>query len=83
MSTGGHYNPDKVPHGAREDQIRHVGDLGNILADNNGVAVTSFSDSVISLFGSKGVIGRGIVYRWGNLMNFLTIIFLSNCCSLC
>lgn len=58
LSSGGHYNPDKVPHGARESQIRHVGDLGNIVADESGVCKTAFSDSVISLFGAKSIIGR-------------------------
>lgn len=60
-STGGHYNPDKVSHGAPNDQVRHVGDLGNIVADEAGVAKTSFSDTVVSLYGSRSVLGRAIV----------------------
>uniref|UniRef100_A0A1Q3F7B4 Superoxide dismutase [Cu-Zn] n=1 Tax=Culex tarsalis TaxID=7177 RepID=A0A1Q3F7B4_CULTA len=60
-STGGHYNPDKVSHGAPNDQVRHVGDLGNIVADEHGIAKTSFSDTVVSLFGSRSVLGRAIV----------------------
>merc|ERR1712226_542359 len=32
-STGGHYNPDLVDHGAPTDEKHHVGDLGNIVAD--------------------------------------------------
>lgn len=60
-STGGHYNPDKLPHGAREDSVRHVGDLGNIIADANGIAETSFSDNVITLYGSRSILGRAIV----------------------
>ncbi|XP_052872255.1 uncharacterized protein LOC128277774 [Anopheles cruzii] len=60
-STGGHYNPDKVSHGAPNDQVRHVGDLGNIAADENGIAKTSYSDTVVSLYGARSVIGRAIV----------------------
>lgn len=61
MSTGGHYNPDKLNHGGPHDHIRHVGDLGNVVADSNGVVSTVFSDSVISLFGTRSIIGRAIV----------------------
>ncbi|XP_049295303.1 uncharacterized protein LOC125770104 [Anopheles funestus] len=60
-STGGHYNPDKVSHGAPNDQVRHVGDLGNIAADDNGIAKTSYSDTVVSLYGARSVLGRAIV----------------------
>lgn len=60
-STGGHYNPDKVNHGSRDDSVRHVGDLGNVMADANGVVSTSYSDTVITLFGSRSIIGRAIV----------------------
>ncbi|XP_058458846.1 uncharacterized protein LOC131435207 [Malaya genurostris] len=64
-STGGHYNPDKVTHGAPNDQVRHVGDLGNIVADETGLAKTSFSDTVVSLYGSRSVLGRAIVVHAG------------------
>ncbi|XP_019537847.1 uncharacterized protein LOC109408915 [Aedes albopictus] len=64
-STGGHYNPDKVTHGGPADQVRHVGDLGNVVADENGVVKTSFSDTVVSLFGSYSVLGRAIVVHAG------------------
>lgn len=60
-STGGHYNPDKVNHASRESAVRHVGDLGNVEANANGVVSTSYSDNVINLFGSRSVIGRGVV----------------------
>jgi Cu/Zn superoxide dismutase len=33
LCTGGHYNPSKQPHGAPGSKERHVGDLGNIVAD--------------------------------------------------
>ncbi|XWS52967.1 hypothetical protein CRYUN_Cryun11dG0117400 [Craigia yunnanensis] len=33
MSTGAHFNPKKMTHGAPEDEVRHAGDLGNIIAN--------------------------------------------------
>ena len=44
-AAGGHYNPDDTPHGAPDDPAdeRHVGDFGNIRANDNGVATFSFS----------------------------------------
>jgi len=61
LSTGGHYNPDKLKHGARESAVRHVGDLGNVVADNNGIVSTSYSDNLITLYGSRSIIGRAVV----------------------
>ena len=40
---------------------RHVGDLGNILADANGNVQVKFSDYYIDLFGSDSIIGKTIV----------------------
>nr|AJD25265.1 Cu/Zn superoxide dismutase-like protein [Plectreurys tristis] len=43
-AAGGHYNPFNRQHGAPSDTIRHVGDLGNIDANSNGVAqITSLT----------------------------------------
>ncbi|GAB0090402.1 superoxide dismutase [Sergentomyia squamirostris] len=60
-STGSHFNPDKLNHGAPNDEIRHRGDLGNVVADSHGRVFTSFSDSVISLNGAHSIIGRAVV----------------------
>jgi len=61
VSLGAHFNPDKLDHGAPNDEIRHVGDLGNVRANASGVASTIFSDNLISLVGSRSVIGRGLI----------------------
>ncbi|XP_039954785.1 extracellular superoxide dismutase [Cu-Zn] isoform X2 [Bactrocera tryoni] len=61
LSTGAHFNPDKMDHGAPGDEVRHVGDLGNIEADANGIVDTTFTDHLISLTGKRTIVGRGLV----------------------
>ena len=62
-STGGHYNPNGVPHGSPTDPhtSRHFGDLGNVTADANGVAEVNITDKLVSLTGVNSVIGRAVV----------------------
>ncbi|KAG6778299.1 hypothetical protein POTOM_018156 [Populus tomentosa] len=61
MSTGAHFNPKNLTHGAPEDEIRHAGDLGNIVANADGVAEATIVDSQIPLSGPNAVIGRALV----------------------
>ena len=58
-SMGGHYNPDNVNHGDLNEG--HVGDLGNIEADENGKADFSIRAHRVDLIGDRSVVGRGIV----------------------
>ena len=37
-SAGGHYNPNNRMHGSPDSASSHVGDLGNLIADANGMA---------------------------------------------
>ena len=60
-SAGGHFNPANSAHGAPSDEIRHVGDLGNITANSDGVAHIDFVDTGISLSGDANIIGRGVI----------------------
>ncbi|XP_066907012.1 superoxide dismutase [Cu-Zn] isoform X2 [Halyomorpha halys] len=60
-STLGHYNPNNKQHGAPHDENRHVGDLGNILADERGVATFVINDPHIRLTGPHSVLGRAVV----------------------
>ena len=64
-SAGGHFNPDHVDHGGPSDDIRHVGDLGNIPADENGAAEIDFLDSHLELSGENSIIGRGVIVHAG------------------
>ncbi|XP_059430331.1 superoxide dismutase [Cu-Zn], chloroplastic [Corylus avellana] len=61
ISTGAHFNPTKMTHGAPEDEVRHAGDLGNIVANADGVAEATIVDSQIPLTGPNAVIGRALV----------------------
>ncbi|KAG7947345.1 hypothetical protein I3843_14G089800 [Carya illinoinensis] len=61
ISTGAHFNPKNLTHGAPEDEVRHAGDLGNIVANADGVAEATIVDSQIPLSGPNAVIGRALV----------------------
>ncbi|CAF1097073.1 unnamed protein product [Brachionus calyciflorus] len=61
ISAGPHFNPFRKTHGSPNDTERHLGDLGNILADESGMAKFDFSDKFIRLNGPHSIIGRAIV----------------------
>eukprot|EP00927_Polykrikos_kofoidii_P051360 TRINITY_DN45155_c0_g1_i1.p1 TRINITY_DN45155_c0_g1~~TRINITY_DN45155_c0_g1_i1.p1 ORF type:complete len:363 (+),score=42.04 TRINITY_DN45155_c0_g1_i1:117-1091(+) len=60
-SAGPHYNPFGKTHGGPEDDVRHVGDLGNIVAGEDGVAKGTLRDKFIKIFGEYTVVGRSIM----------------------
>lgn len=43
MSTGGHWNPTDEDHGKWGHDMFHRGDIGNLVANENGVAALTFS----------------------------------------
>jgi Cu-Zn family superoxide dismutase len=64
-SAGGHFNPAGAPHGGPDATPRHVGDLGNLTADTQGMATYDRVDAVVRLDGPHGVIGRGVIVHAG------------------
>uniref|UniRef100_F6VK78 Superoxide dismutase [Cu-Zn] n=1 Tax=Monodelphis domestica TaxID=13616 RepID=F6VK78_MONDO len=60
-SAGAHFNPHSKKHGGPTDEERHVGDLGNVTANKDGVATVSIKDSHIELSGPMSIIGRTMV----------------------
>jgi Cu-Zn family superoxide dismutase len=61
-SAGGHYNPENHPHALPDGGPRHAGDLGNLMADNEGKAHYEITVDNISVAGTKNpIIGRGVI----------------------
>jgi len=61
-SACAHFNPYNKNHGGINSKERHVGDLGNIIADENGIVKMKITDNLIKLKNSKcNIIGRAVV----------------------
>lgn len=63
MSTGGHFNPHKSKHGGPYDPVKHAGDLGNLVFNDQGVAKINFTvgDISVSRDRADGIIGRAVI----------------------
>lgn len=59
--AGDHFNPTRNRHAGPRDANRHVGDLGNIHADENGNGTYEELDTAISLEGPHSIIGRAVI----------------------
>ena len=60
-SLGGHYNPHGKNHGSPLHKDRHIGDLGNLKANNKGEINKIIYDKKVKLRGKYSVIGRSVV----------------------
>lgn len=60
-AAGGHYNPEDMPHALPHDPERHAGDLGNIEANDQGVATKTIKVRNASLMGINPVLGRAVI----------------------
>ena len=56
-----HYNPYNTLHGGLNTKIRHLGDLGNIYANKQGVVNTEIIAQDISIVGKNPILGRSLV----------------------
>lgn len=62
MSAGGHFNPHGKRHGGPHDEDRHVGDLGNIVADAKGNAILTLETDALSIGSGPGnILGRSVI----------------------
>ncbi len=61
-AAGGHFNPTGVDHGGPDAATHHAGDLGNVEADDNGVAHVDIIAPWLKL---HYVIGRSFVVHGG------------------
>ncbi|MEJ2195815.1 MAG: superoxide dismutase family protein [Ignavibacteriaceae bacterium] len=60
-SAGGHFNPTSKNHGGPNSEDRHVGDLGNLIAKDDGTAYYEWTDKLLSFSGPKSILGRAII----------------------
>lgn len=61
-SAGGHFNPEGHEHGGPESKMHHAGDLGNIEANAEGVAMVEITVKGLNV---DSILGRSIVVHGG------------------
>lgn len=64
-SAGGHFNPERQPHGGPHGGKRHVGDLGNLKAGRDGKAEYLRLDKHLQFDGKRGILGRAVIVHAG------------------
>jgi len=64
-SAGGHFNTTSMPHAGPEADQHHLGDFGNLEADELGKAVYSKIFTDLSVDGEWSIIGRAVVIHEG------------------
>lgn len=61
MAAGGHFNPQNMEHAGPMAEKRHIGDLGNITADESGKAQLNYVDKNLAFSGPNSIVGRGLI----------------------
>ncbi|GMU21092.1 MAG: hypothetical protein AMXMBFR13_11860 [Phycisphaerae bacterium] len=66
-SAGGHYNPWDATHGGPDTskEKHHAGDLGNIEANAEGVALKELVMQHITIAGQNPILGRAVILHAG------------------
>jgi Cu-Zn family superoxide dismutase len=68
-SAGAHYNPSHKTHGVPNPLLHHVGDFGNIMADNNGVGILNLLIPRAHFypdFDWHNIIGKSLIIHGGS-----------------
>jgi Cu-Zn family superoxide dismutase len=60
-AAGGHFNPTGMSHAGPTAEQRHVGDLGNVTADDQGSVALDYVDTHLAFSGANSIIGRGLI----------------------
>lgn len=66
-SAGDHFAPEDNPHGSPRDLpgAHHAGDLGNLVAGEDGIAEVVAEDAELQLRGPDSLIGKAIIVHAG------------------
>src|SRR5690606_25924262 len=61
-SAGAHFAPQGNPHGSPTmEEPHHAGDMGNIRADDNGVAMVQLTFDTLSLESPNSIVGKAVI----------------------
>jgi len=64
-SAGSHLKAPGEVHAGPDEPNRHIGDMGNLVADKDGNAHLTLVDNKLSFTGPYSIIGRGIIVHAG------------------
>lgn len=64
-SAGGHFNPHKMPHGSPTEAKNHLGDMGNLEANKQGVATKELMVRKHEADDMNKIIGKALIVHSG------------------
>lgn len=64
-SAGGHFNPTGMPHGGPDSPQHHLGDMGNLTADDSGNAKLDRVFDFLKLNGTNRIVGHSVIVHAG------------------